>query len=327
MSNVKALLIGGAGRTGTNVLKDILACHPGALALPFESRFTVDPDGVAHTLKSLRDGWTPFQGEKCLERHLAFLRRLGRRSLPDRLSILGDQLLKKSGIAAQIRPYSEWELEKHFPGYSQYVDELEKDLAFIKYKGIWPGTRPNLFQKPLVIPHSDIEQKATKAFQNFLFKIYSEALKKHKKSFYVDDNTFNALYADELLRVMPGAKLINVVRDPRDATSSYLRQRWTPSEIPQAAQYHKEVVNTWRNLRNTIDSRNYIEIRLEDLTSNPGLILQKICDLSEIPFSDQLLQISLNKANIGRWAQDIPEEWHPWLNDTFEDILKDYGYN
>lgn len=324
--DINVLLIGGAGRTGTNVLKDVLANHPDVFALPFESRFTVDPDGVACTLKSLKYTWSPFIGEKCFERHVALLGRMGRRSLPDRISMVACAVLKRCNITAQFRSYSEWQLESYFPGYRECVAELKKNLTFIDYHGIWPGSRPHLRSSYQAIAKSDLNKEATDAFQKFLFGLYSKVLEHHGKSVYVDDNTFNSIYADELLNILPGARLVNVVRDPRDATSSYLRQRWVPDDIVQAAQYHKEVVNTWRNLRDTMDFQSYLEIRLEDLASEPETTLRKVCQFAKIPFSSRLLLTPLNRANSGRWIADIDERWHSWINDTFSEILGEYGY-
>jgi hypothetical protein len=44
---VKMILIGGTGRSGTSIVKEILANHPDASSLPFEYRFIIDPDGLA----------------------------------------------------------------------------------------------------------------------------------------------------------------------------------------------------------------------------------------------------------------------------------------
>ena len=38
--------VSGSGRCGTNLLKDLLGRHPDVHTLPFETRFTVDPDGI-----------------------------------------------------------------------------------------------------------------------------------------------------------------------------------------------------------------------------------------------------------------------------------------
>ena len=71
----KVILVGGAGRTGTNIVKDVLCDHPDGYGLPFESRITVDPDGIAPTLALLQNAWSPFLAHVAIKRLDGFLKK------------------------------------------------------------------------------------------------------------------------------------------------------------------------------------------------------------------------------------------------------------
>ena len=58
---MKTIFIGGSGRCGTKLLRDILGKHSKITALPFPTRFTIDPDGLVDTYKALTTGaWSPY---------------------------------------------------------------------------------------------------------------------------------------------------------------------------------------------------------------------------------------------------------------------------
>ncbi|GAG26602.1 unnamed protein product, partial [marine sediment metagenome] len=50
-------LIGGTGRSGTSILKQVLASHPKVIALPTELRIIVDPGGALDLKRALTDRW------------------------------------------------------------------------------------------------------------------------------------------------------------------------------------------------------------------------------------------------------------------------------
>jgi len=322
----RVVFIGGAGRTGTNVLRDILSLHPKVASLPFESRITVDPDGVCHTLHCLRNSWSPFVSEVCIKRHFEFLEKLRRRNLLDKIAIVIEKAIGQVGVKCHLRRYKEWELGEHFPFFEEHMEKLRSDLCLLRYKGVWPGTSPKRVSPVLAVGYSDNDGHVSCAFGKFLRNLYWGYSSSSNKNLYVDDNTFNAVYSSSLLDLLPKAKIINVVRDPRDVVSSYLRQRWTPNDVPQAVRYHKEVVHAWWRSRSELHSDNYLEVKLEEMVHSPKKSLMKVCDFSGIEFDPNLLSVDLSKHNSGRWSRDISEEWHGHLNNELDEILREYDY-
>ena len=48
------LFVGGVGRSGTSVTRQVLGLHPQVANLPFEYRFIIDPDG--HRVEAVHKG-------------------------------------------------------------------------------------------------------------------------------------------------------------------------------------------------------------------------------------------------------------------------------
>ena len=88
MKKVPILLIGGVGRSGTNLLKEILSLHSDVFSLPFETRFTIDPDGVVPTYIALKKSWSPFISEKAIKRLDLFLKKLSKKKFIDKTAII-----------------------------------------------------------------------------------------------------------------------------------------------------------------------------------------------------------------------------------------------
>ncbi|WP_166646009.1 sulfotransferase family protein [Halospina denitrificans] len=300
--------------------------HPRGKALPFETRFTVDPDGVIHTLNSLTSCWTPFVGDLSVKRHIRLLRRVNRKSFLDRVAILAGRLATEIGISKNIRAYKEWELGKVFPNFEKNINLLEKRLENVRYLGSWAGGSDIRKKSLLKIPVSNSSTLASELFRWFLEENYRDLLCASGKDFLVEDNTFNSLQAKSLLDLLPGATLINVVRDPRDVIASYLQQRWTPSKTVDAVRYHKEIMNRWFEVRDTLDSNRYMELRLEDLSSDPGKYLKKVCEHAQVNFSEEMLRVNLAKSNTGRWYGDLHSSHHSWVESELGFILNEYNY-
>jgi hypothetical protein len=202
---MKVICIGGTGRCGTNLLKEILSKHPDVYALPFEHRITVDPDGIYDFYRQCKTSWTPYLMDVRLRRLEALLN----------------------------NKYEGWELEKWFPKYKSRVKELFKELCEFRYAGEWPGNRTGIIyyagpasMKPLL----------RSTLMRFLKDIIGDLLISKNKSVFVEDNTWNILYIDEILELMPSyVKIVHIHRNPRKVIDSFTRQRWMPSDKEQAS--------------------------------------------------------------------------------------------
>lgn len=302
----RALFVGGTGRSGSNVLKAMLARATDVTALPFETRILTDPDGVLPAARALSHLPTPFEADRILARLEGFLTRVATRSPADRLSIGAETLLGRVAKGPRnLRPYKEWELEEHIPGFGALAERLICELGAHRYDAIWPGRAGSsglvAHRLPPCGPGRD------RAFDRFFDDLISATLRPTGARLLVDDNTFVPLYASELASLCPAAHIVHIVRDPRDVVTSLLAQRWAPSDPEVAAAFYAQTMAAiWASLQRTPSDRQTM-LRLEDLVSDPRATLAELADTAEISLTADVCKIDAKRANLGRWKEELPE--------------------
>ena len=148
-------------------------------------------------------------------------------------------------------------------------------------------------------------QNLIKLLSHFLESVIKSALKKQDCKYYLEKNTWNILWYDSILELLPNAKMVHIFRDPRDVVASYTKQKWMPSDPIQSAVIYRDMINRWWSVRKNLSTDCYFEISLENLVSDPKKVLLRICDFWNIPWSERLLDVKLNQSHTGRWKRDL----------------------
>jgi hypothetical protein len=327
MKHVPILLIGGVGRSGTNVLKYVMDTHSKVYSLPFEARFTIDPDGIVPTYALLKEAWSPFVSEIALERLSDFLNRLSQKNIQDKMAIGFSNLFKQFGLDGNIRAYKEWELETILPNFEVHNTKLINDIKLLDYEGTWAGSKGSLTKKASnTVGLSNNNNALDVIFNEYLYNLYNDLLISKNKSFYVEDNTFNILYAHYYSRLLPGVFMVHMVRDPRDVVASYIKQRWCPKDIKRAVKYYVELIERWFEVKKFLNNDFYMEIKLEDLCTNTEKVLNNLCAKLPIDYESSMLHYDLSKSNSGRWKNEFSENEQNFLNEQLAHYIQYYGY-
>jgi len=111
------------------------------------------------------------------------------------------------------------------------------------------------------------------------------------KSRWGDKSLHIERYADDIFREFPDAKVIQMVRDPRDRYAS-VRKRFgkdNPRLGASAARWLMAMRNGRRNVRRY--PRNYRIVRYESLAQNPEATLRELCDFLDEPYSPTMLSM------------------------------------
>lgn len=314
------IFIGGTGRCGTSILKEALALHPQAASLPFEYRFIIDPDGVADFYASSRASWSPALMHRRLMRLERFLRGLAYE--PMGRHILGE-LVRKLGYTPS--QYHGWELARWLPSFEQHINELMHQLTDFTFSARWPSA--SAWQRGPQMRHCYKGQwELAKILGDFIEAVISDLLKVTGKQFLVEDNTWNMLFARELVDLLPHAKIVHIYRDPRDVVASFVRQRWCPHDPAQAAQWYGALMSHWLIVRCDLPAHCYHEISLERLVYDPETVLHELCAFAEIPFDRAMLEIDLSHAHIGRWQRDFSVKEQQDVQATLANWVERLGY-
>ncbi len=297
--NNKIIFIGGSGRTGTNITRHIFSLNKDIGSLPFEYRFIIDPDGIIDFYNSF-NSWSPYYYDLKLKRLDLFLTTLSKKSI------------KKE-------KYIDWELNKYFPHFIKYKNELIEKLTDFEYDGKWPGSNKNKIS--FINSNKNIVKSHLK---KFIEKNIKDFLNLNSKKHFVEDNTWNILYADTLYDFFPNSKLIHLIRDPRDVISSFVNQSWTPNNIDQAIDFYSSIINRWLEIEKSLDKNFYKVIKLEDLVQNPKKIISQICDFTNLQIDENMFNVNLTKSNKGRWKKNISKDYEKKIKAKFYKIYEKY---
>jgi len=290
-SKVKAIFIGGTGRSGTTVLGKILNKHNQIYCFPQEIRFITDPDGLLSLQNSLVNDWSKFHSDFGMTRFICLM---------DHLRIKYKGRYPNHGLSDLVT--------QEF--YDSWVKDFTNELIGHSFKSGW-AARVNIFNKSLIkiLGKNAITEK---------FLNNSKMVIEHTPS--------NLLHFGFILNMIPNAKLIHIYRDPRDVICSYKTKDWGSSDIGENANWIKDVLNQWELKKRSLHSSSFLELSFEELIFSFESKMKTICEFLEISFDDKFKDVDLSHHNIDRWKKDLDADEKVILNEKFSDLVDLYGY-
>jgi hypothetical protein len=317
-------LIGGSGRSGTTILAKIFKNHSKVIVAP-EWRFLIDPDGILDFIYNC-NRWSPYHVDMRLKRLKILLS-----SVAD-VSILQKILNKKQFryfvkiVNRKILPkYNAISARSFSPNYTEIVERLFKGLSENHFSGYWVGM-PFLAKTELYYTGMPIKEDIVDIFRRFVYSIIEDVKQAHSATYYVEKNTWNILWYDEILQLLPHSKLVHIYRDPRDVVASYCKQTWMPSSAKDSAQVLKNIMDRWEIVKIRVPRESYLEISLEQLVLEPEMVLKEVCSFWKIPFESTLLKTDLSRSNMGRWKKQFNSKEQAEVEFILKDNLEKFGY-
>lgn len=164
----------------------------------------------------------------------------------------------------------------------------------------------------------------------------------------------NVLGFPDLHRVFPNSPLIHIIRDGRDVVCSLLTMNWVepdgrPAEftrdVRKAAEYWVEWVQAGRGVgRNPALSRQYHELRYEQLVREPEAALRPLFAFLHEPWDPRVLRFHEVDRNLGRessaaqvtqpiyhtalgrWRRDLSPTQQAVVKEVAGPLLGELGY-
>ena len=322
----KTLLIGGSGRSGTTILCRTMGRHPLVTDVP-EWRFPSDPDGVIDFYTQSVEGiQSPFHFDVRLKRLGALLSDVADRGPIDR--VLGSARFRRWSMNAFRRnlspAYARTNAVDFSPNFQQLSAELIDTLTSFTYLGYWVGMSP--FEKASLSFSDGTRDQIRSACQTFLESVAADVCSAQGVKYHLEKNTWSILCWDRTLEVLPDAKLVHIVRDPRDVVASYRGQSWVPTDASQAARLLASIMGRWDDISRCVPSDSYFEVRLEDLVRNPESHLRQICDFWDLNWDDSLLETKFSTGSFGRWQYDLSPQDSESVSELLAPAMTKYGY-
>lgn len=176
----------------------------------------------------------------------------------------------------------------------------------------------------------------------------ANVLRLYHRSRFISKCPRNGMRMEFLREIFPDARFIHLIRDGRAVSRSVLEQRersgdrmkwwdvrpigWRQweNESPVAAVAHqwRSVVQFVHDVGQTMPSDQYMEIRYEDFTRDPVMLLGRVCSFMGVAWSDEAIRAasrSIESRN-DKWEKSFSTDDVAVMNRIMGDALKTYGY-
>ncbi len=137
---------------------------------------------------------------------------------------------------------------------------------------------------------------------------------------------------DLLPKLWPQAKFIHLLRDPRDVARSCIAMGWVGNTY-YGADYWIDVENHWNKAVKKYPSISALEVRYEQLVSNPEEELKRICDFVGLEYDSSMLALeesstyskpSSKYAN--QWKRKLSAKEIKWVEAKARTLMLEKGY-
>ena len=182
---------------------------------------------------------------------------------------------------------------------------LAAQLLCIQREGYRTHGHPRRFQeeaRKFLDALSEYPATPTALFSAFL----SHETARNEKSIPCDQTPRNVFYIEDILRFYPQAKVINMIRDPRDVLLSQKR-KWKRRFLGGTDMPLRETFRDWINYHPITISRiwhtavsaadrfsesdSVMSVYFEELLKHPETTVRKLCEFIGINYADTLLQV------------------------------------
>lgn len=300
--------------------------HPDVTDVP-EWRFTTDPDGIVDFYTQAMAGLqSPFHFDVRLKRLEVLLDEVATRGSVD--SALGSSKFRQWAAGAVHRnlspAYARIDATTYSPNFRRFAAQLLADLTSFAFPGYWVGM--HAFEAARLSFSDHTREEIRLACARFLESVAADVCTAQSAKAHLEKNTWSILCLDRTLEVLPTARLVHIVRDPRDVVASYSDQPWVPTDPVKAARILASIMGRWDEISSRVPAASYHEVRLEDLTADPEGEFRKICDFWELDWNPALLGTKLSSASFGRWREDLSAEHGEAISGIVAPVMRKYGY-
>lgn len=164
--------------------------------------------------------------------------------------------------------------------------------------------------------HIFLRDKAINARSIFesLVTSYAKIRRKTHAKMWVEKSPRHYEHIDELIKIFPKAKIVHIIRDPRDNWISYSKKKGGSLPIEYFCYHWRNAFNIAQKNRTIYGPGQYHVVYYEDFVVEPTQHLLKLAEFLSIPYVSSLEQPTRNGN---------PWSGNSMWNDRFKTISKD----
>jgi LPS sulfotransferase NodH len=263
-------------------------------------------------------------------------------------TLLLNMLHAHSQVAAPPESYFSLHLYKKYRDVTKWDDQIFKN--FISdvnidrpFRLVWKTSlrqiRDSISRLEPIRNYSDACNAVRLAFEN-QFNLPVEVI--------VDKNPMYSWFIDWQLNIHPKAKIIHLTRDPRGVVHSHFRTFGSKNISWLSHQWNNHQKQIKLLEKQSVD---YIHVRYEDLTTEPGSTLKNIASFLNVDFEEQMLDHQTNvdkrfsyefgtdfnkhahlrqqlNPSIGhQWQKELDKQQISRINSICGPIAQNFGYD
>ena len=116
-----------------------------------------------------------------------------------------------------------------------------------------------------------------------------------------------------MLEVLPGTRIVEIVRDPRDVLCSKIKAEWSKR---RPWWFHVFVSRAQLNYHGKVGNASHLVI-YEQLLADPEKVMRDVCEFLEVEYSSAMLRHEVAAARLMRQSESS------WKRNTLQPILSD----
>ncbi|MGA0079814.1 MAG: sulfotransferase family protein [Candidatus Nanopelagicus sp.] len=291
------IFIGGTGRSGTTIVGDLLNEHPEIrTSLPTEIKFLANPGGLLD---------------------FTFSRHKNIDEPQNKVSILNYRTYRKRK-------------RKDREQFSEFLDLVwskwwEIDAPPPHGRGLTSGITKLKLERLLNRLRKNYRRDRVKAANQFMLGLISNQDTAGEEKYWVETTPLNIANATRIIRVIPNAKFINMMRDPRDVISSLLTKNWGPNTALEGIEWIEKRLTNGHKCLSAIPDSQQITIKLEDLVIDKReetyLQLLEFLGIEDSPKMKNFFNSKMTVAAVssGRWKNEVAD---PIFDQKYSEMIE-----
>jgi hypothetical protein len=232
------------------------------------------------------------------------------------------------------------------PGQTLTRDQALKIVQTVKQYGtFWRDWRGEPLEPRKLV--DELDRPITPS--SLIGAIYARYAQQYGASRWGDKSTIYAGWIDLFVAMFPTAKIVHIIRDPRDVAVSsvdaYRGARFFYMDPYYAARMWRSRISKGIAVGRSLPPEQYHEIRYEDLTAEPERRLRELCDFLGEPFDAAMLEPGseaqkhyhkfgihervrggITTARTGRWHEDLSPADQRLVQKIAGDLMQEFGY-
>ena len=323
----------GLGSTGSSALVDLLKEVEGFYSMDDEFRLFVDPGGLVNLRDAIVENWSIFQTDMAIRNFI---------------KMTADVSTRHFG------PYTGLNHSKYFDDLlTRELEVFINNICHLQFRGMWYGIdnvfirklnrfsflrKSRIGSKKMYVGKFLTEEEFSKHVSMFINRLVNHLLEKHNKQYFCFNENLSCMFPEKIMSMLPGSKIVLVIRDPKDVYMDSLRVQWPaiPEDPDEFIKWQILVYKGWMKIQERFTAYPNAEellkvVRFEDLILNNDQTSREIFEFLGLDESDhtnkgKFLIPENSKKNISQWEGKMSTEVAAKFDKELDFFYSYYNY-